>query len=162
MQMDSIGGPGAGPTRPGRAGDHPDLVQDGADGHDPPMTTAAQLVAAPAIEAWPDTTLRSLAELLEENNIGAVLVRATDGSVAGLISERDLVRALAEGADPDTDRVSDHMTYEVEFAPAATPAATLARTMLDDSIRHLPVEDDDGKVLGVLSIRDVLASLISP
>ena len=122
------------------------------------MTTAADLVTAPAIEVWPDTTLRSFSELLEENNIGAALVRSTDQGIAGVISERDVVRALAEGADPDNDRVGDYMSFEVEFAPGDMPASALADTMLNDSIRHLPVEDD-GKVIGVLSIRDVLSAI---
>jgi CBS domain-containing protein len=126
--------------------------------HNGAMTTAADLVTAPAIEVWPDTTLRAFAELLTENDIGAVLVRASDGGVAGVASERDLVRAVAGGADADVDRVSDHMTFDVEFASASLDAGDLATMMLRDGIRHLPVESN-GKVVGVLSIRDVLAAV---
>ncbi len=123
------------------------------------MTTAATLITGPAIEVWADLTLRGFAQLLEENGIGAVLVRSSDGGIAGLISERDLVRAIAEGADPDVDRVGDHMTFDVEFARSDTSSAELARVMIDDAIRHLPVADADGKVIGVVSIRDVLAAV---
>ena len=121
--------------------------------------TAASLVTAPAIEVSPETTLREFAVLLEENSIGVALVRGADGAVAGVISERDVVRALAEDADPEADRVGDHMTFEVEFAPGDTPADELARLLLDGGIRHLPVADGDGRVLGVLSIRDILAAV---
>jgi CBS domain-containing protein len=123
------------------------------------MSTAATLITGPAIEVWADLTLRGLAQLLEENGIRAVLVRSSDGGIAGLISERDLVRAIAEGADPDVDRVGDHMTFDVEFAASDTSSAELARVMIDDAIRHLPVADADGKVIGVVSIRDVLAAV---
>jgi CBS domain-containing protein len=123
------------------------------------MTTAATLITGPAIEVWADSTLRGFAQLLEENAIGAVLVRSSDGGIAGLISERDLVRAIAEGADPDVDRVGDHMTFDVEFVGSDTSSAELARVMIDDAIRHLPVADADGKVIGVVSIRDVLAAV---
>jgi CBS domain-containing protein len=125
------------------------------------MTTAAELVTAPAIEVWPDTTLRAFAELLTENDIGAVLVRASDGGVSGVASERDLVRALGEGADPDIERVGDYMTFDVEFASGTVDVAELATKMLRDGIRHLPVETD-GRVIGVLSIRDVLGAVTAP
>lgn len=123
------------------------------------MRTAADLVTSPPIEAWPDTTLRDLAVLLSSNDIGAVLVRGTGGEVAGVISERDVVRALADDADPDVERVSDHMTYEVSSVPADTAIDSLVSAMLDAGVRHLPVDDRDGKVLGVVSIREVLAAV---
>ena len=123
------------------------------------MKTASQLVIAPAIEVWPETTLRAFAELLEENSIGAALVRGAEGASAGVISERDVVRALADGVDPDTDRVGDYMTCDIEFARADTPSDALAATMLSHGIRHLPGEDDDGKVHRVLSNRNRLAAV---
>jgi CBS domain-containing protein len=123
------------------------------------MTTAAELVTGPAIEVRTDTNLRRFSELLEENGIGAALVRAQGGGIAGVISERDVVRALAEGADPDNDRVGDYMSFDVEFVSGATPVASVAAAMLDGAIRHLPVADPDGRVIGVLSIRDVLAAV---
>lgn len=122
------------------------------------MANASNLVAAPPIEVWPDTTLRVLAETLKENGIGAALVRAHDGGISGVISERDIVMAMAEGADPDADRVSDYMVFDVEFAPADASVDELAAMMLDGGIRHLPVANSDGKVIGVLSMRDILAA----
>jgi CBS domain-containing protein len=122
--------------------------------------TAAKLLTSAPIEVWPHTTLREVAELLERNSIGAALVRGTEGGIAGVISERDLVRAIAEGGDPDSERAGDYMTFDVEFAHADLPVAAVAEVMLRDRIRHLPVEDDEAKVLGVLSIRDVLAAVV--
>lgn len=122
-------------------------------------TTAGSLVVAPAIEVWPETTLRAFCELLEENAIGAALVRGSEGGVAGVASERDVVRAMADGADPDVDRVGDYMTFDVEFAAASADVSALAEMMIVDGIRHLPVENADGRVVGVLSIRDVLGAL---
>ncbi len=123
-------------------------------------TNAGKLVTSPPIEVWPDTTIRDVAELFARDGIGAALVRGAEGSISGVISERDLVRALAEGADPDTERAGDYMTFDVEFAHHELPVAGVADVMLRDGIRHLPVEDDDGKVLGVVSIRDVLRAIV--
>lgn len=125
-------------------------------------TTAEHLVNAPAIEVWPETTLRRFAELLEESSIGAALVRGVDGQVVGVVSERDVVRALAEGADPDVERVGDYMTFDVEFVSRHAPITALAEMMVADGIRHLPVEKENGGVIGVVSIRDVLAALRQP
>lgn len=121
---------------------------------------AGKLLKSAPIEVWSHTTLREVAELLENNSIGAALVRGTEGNVAGVISERDLVRALAEGSDPDSERADAYMTFDVEFAHADLPLAGVAEVMLRDGIRHLPVEDDTAKVLGVISIRDVLAAMV--
>jgi len=122
--------------------------------------TAASLLTSAPIEVWPHTTLRDVAELLQRNSIGAVLVRGAEGGIAGVLSERDLVAVIAEGGDPDVERAGDAMTYDVEFAHVDLPVANVAEIMLRDGIRHLPVEDDEGKVLGVLSIRDVLAAVV--
>ncbi len=117
-----------------------------------------RLIARDPVQVWPDATLRDIAELLERDQIGAVLVRGGDGA-SGIVSERDLVRAVAEGADPDTERADDFMTYEIVSVDAATPVLQVARMMLEGEIRHLPVHDGEG-LLGIVSIRDVLKALV--
>ncbi|MGY6501700.1 MAG: CBS domain-containing protein [Acidimicrobiales bacterium] len=107
------------------------------------------------VNVRPEMTLREVAETLVREEIGAVVVKGVDGAV-GIVSERDVVRALAEGVDPDTDRAADVMTYEVVSVPSVESIGRAARTMLDGGIRHLPVIDAAGPV-GVVSIRDLLA-----
>lgn len=110
------------------------------------------------VSVQPDTTLRELAEILVREEIGCVVVRGAD-EPAGLVSERDLVRAIADDADLDGDRASDVMAYEIVSLAPDQPLAEAARTMLDGGIRHLPVLDGH-TVVGIVSMRDVLEHLL--
>ncbi|HVW35457.1 MAG TPA: CBS domain-containing protein, partial [Acidimicrobiia bacterium] len=104
-----------------------------------------------------DTTLRECARLMVEEGIGAVLVRGPHGPV-GVLSERDVMSGLAEGADPDRDRARDHLTPEIDAVPEMTPIVEAGREMLRNEIRHLALARGD-RTVGVISIRDVLAVL---
>ncbi len=113
-----------------------------------------RLVGRSAVYVRPDDTLLQVAETLDRENIGAVAVRGGDG-ISGIVSERDLVRAFAEGCDPVEDRAADVMTYAVEAVRPDETIGAVATRMLADGIRHVPVRE--GTVtLGVISIRDVL------
>jgi len=113
------------------------------------------LITRPAVFVHLDDSLRRLAGILTEESIGAAVVRGT--SPIALVSERDVVRALAEGASPDTTTVREVMTEDVAVAEPREPAADVMARMLDNEIRHVPVVDD-GVVIGMVSARDVLAS----
>lgn len=104
-----------------------------------------------------DTTLRACARVMAEESIGAVLVRGPHGP-AGVLTERDVVAALAEGADADEDRARDFMTAEIDGVPEMTTIAEAGRRMLRNEIRHLAVTRE-GQTVGVISSRDVLAVL---
>ena len=119
---------------------------------------AEQLIGRPPVYVQSTLTLRQAAAVLDDDRIGVVLVRAR-GRLAGLLSERDVLRALAEGADPDSERVADVMTEELERMPAGTPIGEVGDLMLADENCHLPVTDG-GVVLGGVSMRDVLAPLL--
>jgi CBS domain-containing protein len=118
------------------------------------------------VDVEPDWTLRRVAELLADDYIGAAVVRGVhptgaEGSRAdGIISERDIVRALADGADPDAERVRNVMTMDLATAAPGESVRSVAERMLDDEIRHIPIEDD-GIVIGVVSERDVLRALVA-
>lgn len=98
-------------------------------------------------------TLRSAAELMWRNQTGSLLIM-DDGHLAGIITERDLLRAVALGTDPTTATVDEAMTTEVFTVPPDMPLREAAREMAARWIRHLPVVDD-GRVLGMVSMRDV-------
>jgi CBS domain-containing protein len=84
---------------------------------------------------------------------GSLLVTA-DGRLTGIITERDLLRAVALGADPDRSSVDEVMTADPFTVPPDMPLQEAAREMAVRWIRHLPVVED-GQILGVVSMRDV-------
>jgi CBS domain-containing protein len=98
-------------------------------------------------------TLRSAAERMWREQTGSLLVM-DDDRLAGIITERDLLRAVALGADLTTATVDEAMTTEVFTVPSDMPLRHAAREMAARWIRHLPVVDG-GRVLGVISMRDV-------
>ncbi len=104
------------------------------------------------------TTLREAAEVMAREEVGALVVRGQD-EPAGIISERDIVRAVADGTDLDEERVSERMAYDVVWAGPHDDVATAATTMVEGGIRHLPVLED-GTVVGILSVRDLVPHLL--
>jgi len=98
-------------------------------------------------------TLRSAAERMWQKQTGSLLVMA-DGRLAGIITERDVLRAVALGADPATATVDEAMTTEVFTVPPDMALRDAAREMATRWIRHLPVSGA-GRVLGMVSMRDI-------
>jgi CBS domain-containing protein len=98
-------------------------------------------------------TLRSAAERMWREQTGSLLVM--DGErLAGIITERDLMRAVAMGADPAMTTVDEAMTNEVFTVSPDMPLRDAAREMAARWIRHLPVVGG-GRLLGMVSMRDV-------
>jgi CBS domain-containing protein len=92
-----------------------------------------------------------------DHHVGAVVVVDDQRRVAGVFSERDLLRKLAlNWRDPEATPVLEVMTTAVELATAETGPGEALVTMVERHFRHLPVVDNDGRLLGMLSIRNVL------
>ena len=109
------------------------------------------------IEASASLRLASLA--LSSGRIGTLVV--TDGSdVLGILSERDIVCAVAEGADPDKIPVASAMSRDPRYLTAGEDVTAAIEVMLAAGIRHLPVFEE-GELIGMVSIRDLLGSLPS-
>jgi CBS domain-containing protein len=98
-------------------------------------------------------TLRSAAERMWRQQTGSLLI-TDDGRLIGIITERDVLRAVALGADLARSTVDEAMTAEVFTVPPDMPLHEAAREMATRWIRHLPVVDN-GTLLGVVSMRDV-------
>lgn len=116
--------------------------------------TVRELVNGNVIWVAPDATLRQAALLMMSTEVGSVAIEV-DGALEGILTERDMLRAVAEDADLDQDRVSSWMT---EYPDSFTPDMNVeeaAEWMLATGFRHLPVVDGD-EVMGVISIKDVL------
>jgi CBS domain-containing protein len=120
-----------------------------------PADPVERLLTGPPVAVHAEDTLLSVAEMIIEDSIGAVVVRGTDGP-AGVVSERDIVAAVVDGLDLEADRASDVMSMDVVTIGADEPISAAAATMISGAIRHLPVVSD-GVLVGVVSIRDVLA-----
>jgi CBS domain-containing protein len=109
----------------------------------------------------PAATVAEAAAMLSEHRIGSVLVLAPDQSIAGVLSERDIVRGLAQrGADIMNEPVSSFMTSEVFVASPADNMMMVMSCMSDRRVRHLPVVDE-GMPVGLISIGDVVKARIS-
>ncbi len=105
----------------------------------------------------PTATLREAVEAMAADRLGLLVV--TNGSgMLGVISERDVIAALADGADLDIERVNDRASDQVVSVEVDLSIAEAARQMADAEIRHLAVMRD-GEVAGVVSVRDLLVAL---
>ncbi|MDQ4008787.1 MAG: CBS domain-containing protein [Actinomycetota bacterium] len=107
----------------------------------------------------PDATVRDLVAVLAEHNIGAVVVASDSTAVQGIVSERDVVRRLADGPEVLDASVESIMTAEVHSAEPSEPVDSLMRLMTEQRIRHVPVMID-GSLAGIISIGDVVKSRI--
>jgi CBS domain-containing protein len=104
----------------------------------------------------PNATLSSVVALLAERRIGAVLILGVDRRIVGIVSERDIVRALAErGAAALDDPVSRIMTRRVSTCSEGETISSIMERMTAGKFRHLPVVDQ-GRVVGIISIGDVV------
>ncbi|WP_372425637.1 CBS domain-containing protein [Salinarimonas chemoclinalis] len=104
----------------------------------------------------PDCSLAEAARLLSERRIGAVVVSGADGRVDGILSERDIVRAVArEGAGALEARVAQWMTREVVTCAREVAIDDLMQTMTQGKFRHVPVVEE-GRLVGIVSIGDVV------
>jgi len=110
-------------------------------------------VAAVSVEA----SVAQAVQTMLERHVGAVAVLDSEKRVAGIFTERDVLRKLAlSGRDPEKTLVRDVMTTPVELATSATTPGEALASMVDRHFRHLPVVDNNGKLLGILSIRNLL------
>jgi CBS domain-containing protein len=104
----------------------------------------------------PDASLAEAASLLASRKIGAVVVGSDGAKVAGILSERDIIRAMAnEGAAALQAKVSGYMTANVVTCGRDTGIDDLMQLMTEGKFRHVPVVED-GRLVGIVSIGDVV------
>ena len=108
----------------------------------------------------PTTTINDALDKLAEHNIGALIVKDADGEIVGIVSERDIVRALPQrGPEVLNAEVSEIMTSPLVTATPHTDVVDAMRSMTDKRVRHLPVLDD-GELVGIVSIGDIVKNRI--
>jgi CBS domain-containing protein len=110
------------------------------------------------VEVRPQTSLAEVAREMRQEDCDSVAV-ITDGRLVGIITERDLVRAIADGVDPKQATASLVMTLNPATVGTEEDVSIVALKMMRLGIRHLPVVDAAGKPVGLLSARNLVAVL---
>jgi CBS domain-containing protein len=103
----------------------------------------------------PGRSLREAARFMVEHNVGAVVIIDPEQPGPGIVTERDLVRSLGSGQDPDRESVRDHLTSRATFADADWGLEDAADAMAAGGFRHLVVVEQ-GEVAGIISMRDII------
>ena len=117
------------------------------------------LVVRDLVTVGPAHTLAQAAKLMSAKRVGSAIVLTDE--TPGILSERDVLRAIADGADPAEATVGDYMTWNAIVATSDWDVMQAARTMLANGFRHLVVIDGTStQEIGILSIRDLMAGLL--
>jgi CBS domain-containing protein len=103
----------------------------------------------------PGHTLRQAARLMSERKVGAAVVVDPESEGPGIITERDVLEAIGEGQDVDSELVQDHLTQDLVFAAPDWSLEQAALEMIERGFRHLVVVDGS-EISGVLSMRDIV------
>ena len=109
----------------------------------------------------PTATVEELVSLLTQHNLGAVVVSDDGTSVTGLVSERDVIRRLADGVSVLKEPVSSIMTSAVHVCGMSDSVESLMSVMTERRVRHVPVVTDEQQLCGIVSIGDVVKSTIT-
>ena len=124
------------------------------------MGTVREIISRKGTQVWSvgkDATVLDAALLMNEHRIGALVV-LEDGRVSGMFTERDVLRrVVAEQRDPGLTRVAEVMTEEIVCGTLETSIEEARGAMKNRRIRHLPLVDDDRRLLGLISIGDLNA-----
>jgi CBS domain-containing protein len=121
------------------------------------MPALTDVMRAEVIEVAPEDTLGEVAERMSAVNVGAVVVKDY-GRLIGILTERDMLKAMAARVHTSEARVRQWMTEDPLTATAEMDVEEAARVMLEHNFRHLPVLDDSGQVIGLVSLRRVVAA----
>jgi CBS domain-containing protein len=103
----------------------------------------------------PGRSLREAARFMTDHNVGAVVIIDPEEPGPGIVTERDVVRSLGAGENPDNELVRDHLTSRATFADADWGLEEAADAMARGGFRHLVVIDG-GELVGIISMRDLI------
>lgn len=137
-----------------------------ADEADTPATTfggdleISTLATDQIIVATSELTVREAAKVMSDESIGLLVLKEGDDTV-GVISERDVLRAVANSVDLDSSAVSVGNIDNLKFTAASATVGDVANEMMANYVRHVLIAGDDGKPEGIVSVRDLLAVIVS-
>lgn len=112
------------------------------------------------LSVGPTHTLHQVARAMAARKVGAAVVRDPEADGPGILTERDVLEAVAAGQDPDVELAADHLTRDAVVADPTWPLVKAAQAMLTGGFRHLVVSEG-GDVVGVLSVRDLVRAWTS-
>jgi CBS domain-containing protein len=118
-------------------------------------TAVAAAMSTDVLMVGPGHTLRQVSAAMTGRKVGAAVVVDSDAAGAGIITERDVLRSIAAGEDPDVETAHDHQTTEIVYATPTWTLEQAAEAMLRGGFRHLVVLDGN-EVAGMLSVRDIV------
>jgi CBS domain-containing protein len=121
------------------------------------MPRLADVMRPDPVVVAPEDTLGEVAERMNIVNVGAVIVKDY-GRMIGILTERDLLKAMAARVHSSEARVRQWMTEDPLTASAEADCDEAAQIMLEHGFRHLPVIDETGNVAGIVSLRRVVAA----
>lgn len=108
----------------------------------------------------PDATLYEVAAIMARNDIGALVVNDGDDEATAVVSERDVIRALADLKNPAETRVYHVASTRLLWCDVEAPIGEVATKMVQAYVRHVLVEED-GELVGIVSLRDILGAYTS-
>ncbi len=128
-----------------------------------PILRAVDLVrGVEIISAQPGERVVDAIEKMSRHNIGSIPVVDRESRLLGIFTERDLVHLLATRGSRALDiELSEAMTRDLVVASREDPVPLIAQKMIKHGVRHIPVVDSDNKLIGIISIRDVLRIILS-
>jgi len=113
------------------------------------------------VKAKPSETVADAARKMREYNVGSVLIVDEQGKLLGIFTERDLVKVVASNK-PLSTKLEEVMTKgNLVTASPDDPLPLIAHKMVEHNVRHIPVVDDQGRVVGIISIRKLLKYILS-
>ncbi len=121
------------------------------------------LMSRPPITVRKDESVQKAAKIMFDNRVGSVLVVDSDGKLVGIVTERDLVYLIARGIEFLASRypVWEIMSEDPVTVGPDTSIQEAMEKMKELKIRHLPVVDDEGRPLGVISMRDIIELMLA-
>ena len=121
----------------------------------------ADYMSSPVLSLNSSATVKEAARMMDENNLGSLLVKGSE-DFEGILTETDLTRkVLGKGLDPSTTQITEVMSQPIQSLDCHLPVTEANSFMAQKKIRHLAITDN-GKIVGMLSVRDLVSYFANP
>ncbi|MEM1685007.1 MAG: CBS domain-containing protein [Acidilobaceae archaeon] len=121
-----------------------------------PTAKIGELVKRPPVTLPPLATVEDAVKLMYRENIGSIIVTSPEGRVLGIFTEKDLVRVIGEGK-PLSTKLGEVMTKDPITVREEDTIVKAVTILSEKRIRHLPIVDSEGRIKGVVSVRDIVS-----
>ena len=121
----------------------------------------SDIMSTPPITTGENTPVEEIAKIMNDNNIGSVMIVDSKGSLTGIVTERDLIFAIANGKIGKNLPAYMIMTENPVTIEPGAPIDEALQKMRENNIRHLPVVDAEKKPVGMISLRDVIDAVLA-